>query len=161
MDTKQIVLEEVTEQQFNELQHFWGKQLRQYEGDIYSRIHNPLIETDYVRLLFSLLDHPQADLLCVNNQGNWIKRHKEDLSSDEVHELAKIAAADRYKKNFLEIKFKRYPKWFKTGHIEFTEYHGRMIGYDLHIGNVLQNEFTINAKHSFTYNYGLWTPEDS
>ena len=159
MDTTQIILEEVPLVEFTKMQQFWRKSTRLYQDDIYSRIRNPITETNYERLLFSLLDHPEADLLCVHNRGKWEKRHNYDLTDPEIRELAKIASTDSRKRNFLEMKFNRKNGWFKTATLEFIEYQGMIISYDIVLGSVVQEYFTIKAEHSFQYNNGLWIPD--
>ena len=160
MNLTSIVLEEVTVADFNKLQQFWNKRINIWGENIYSRIRNPLRETNYERLLFQILEQEEIELLCVRDGLTWLKRFTNRLKDSEVRSLAAIASRDKFKRNYLEAKFRKNLGEASYGTMEFTEYRGEIVGYDLRISHQLAHLFTIHSTKNYCYNHGLWIPED-
>lgn len=163
MYTKEIELEEVTLEEFERMEEFWKIRVRKRDDTIYSKITKTIVEEDYERLLFFLLEHPYADELCVNNNGDWVKRYTRFISESEVREIARIASRDRFKKNYLELKFKvRGVSHTERAILGFAEFNGFIIGSEVGVPLDLECLFTVrySAAHQSGYRFirGLWVP---
>ncbi len=166
METKQIVLEEITSHEFDRMQKFWNKFRHKRCWEIYSKIVNPIIEQDYEKLLFSLVELPYADQLCVHEDaGKWVKEYIDRISDAQVRDLARIAANNRCKRNYLEIKLRNELKTgAPTAIIGFIEFQDRIISYEISTPLSLGCLFTVRpgqgSKRGVFYNNALWAPEN-
>ena len=183
--TKKINLIETTEQEFRRRTEFWKKdRLRLRYQTIPTTIENPVVmllissnpAKDYATLFEMLLDHPNADQLCVQSSGRWIKKYKEGLDSTQLNAIAAFAAADdenQEKTNYLEMKYKdpEIDLAVRAGHpfhrpvIRFaeTEFGGgrALVGYQMHFPTEYQHLFTVNltgTRADLNLVRGLWVP---
>lgn len=162
MYTQEIILEQITEREFSRLESGWKFDIRRRDDAIYSHLRNPIIETDYERLLFFLLEHPYADQLCVNDQGKWRKKYTRKISDAEVHDMARIAARDMLKTNYLEMKFKggEDPDEIRAV-LKFAEHEGQIIGCEVTVPQHLNGLFTLHYHQPYALNIGLSTHPDT
>ena len=152
---------------------------RYHDDDIYSRVYNPImVRTNidnpseaYEELIFMLLEHPLAYQICVNRPGGrWLKRYKYlrgILQSDEfIKLLSETASKDRFKDNFLEVKFKENPEVlerrndFDRAIMSFREFGEDIIGYQIRVPYLLSGMFDVKTSKEYIFNYGLWVPDD-
>ncbi len=174
--TKEIVLEEITVQDFQAFREQWGMHphcLR--EGTIVSKVLDtlkwPLLSEgnpayDYRRFLEFLLEHPCIDQISVNEQGRWVKEYSRRMNHATIAEFASIASRDRYKYNYLEAKFReRYLGEIISFRpiIQFTEYQAGegeafIVGHRVTVPKAYEHLFTISVETSeYFMNEGIWT----
>ncbi len=161
--TKNIVLEEVTLEEFEGMEQFWGKHISKKAGEVYCRIQQPLQETEYVPLLQNLCSLPWPVRISANNHGRWVRIHNSWATPEHLEKLAAIAAADERKRYFLEAKIQKYnyeyQEWWTRVIIEFREYDQRIVGNDMRIHWDYREICTIRAQRdSWRSALGLWVP---
>ncbi len=158
--TKSIILEETTAHEFRQRGQFWQKNVRRRSDFAYARIDNPIIETDYERLLFRLLEHPLAYQIATREQGRWIKGYADSITDSEVRELASLAARDYRKCNYLEMRLRRpSARWQQEALLEFVEYQGKIISNDITMHYSLQKMFDVRiGRQSWVNMQGVWVP---
>lgn len=161
MDTKSIVLEQVTLEQFRLLEKFWGDKRTARPDQIYARVRNPITAEYYDELFRDLLQTPRADRLSLLHRSQWLRCFtKNKFDPERIREMARIARADTRKINFLELSF------YKKGHrlappvIEFSEHEGMIVGYKVRVPGNQKELFTIRADGTFDYINGVWVPDD-
>ncbi|MEK6951162.1 MAG: hypothetical protein AABX13_05560 [Nanoarchaeota archaeon] len=162
--TKDVILEEVTRSEFERMEQFWGKHIRKSGRERYARVSNPVEDTEYESLLQRMLIHPLDVEICVNDQGKWRKVYKRKCTEEALQKFAGIAAADQYHRNYLEVKILAEGVenlWWNKAVIDFVEYRGRIIGYDVVIPPAVQSQFTWHYQLSAGLPVkvcGLWVP---
>lgn len=158
--TKNIILEEIAPNEFRQQGQFWQKNVRLRSDFAYARIDNPIIETDYERLLFRLLEHPLAYQIATREQGRWIRGYADSITDSEVRELARLAARDYRKYNYLEMRLRRpSARWQQEALLEFVEYQGKIISNDITIHYSLQKMFEVRiGRQSWVNMQGVWKP---
>lgn len=166
MGIENIVLEQVTPEEYQRMQDFWHKKRKLKQDSVYSRVINPLRypAEDYERILFDLVSMEYANELCVNDCGKWMRRYINRILESEVREMARIAANDTWKIFYLEMKFlprekRRLPYRPRQIHIEFVEYNNEVIGYVVDVPASLGHLIRTDVKDEHLYNWGLWVPE--
>jgi len=164
--TRQVTLEEITPEEYEKRENnFKLSPIQKHWFDIFSRIRDPIVDRNYEKLIFYLLSHDDADELCVNDQGTWVKQYARRITDVEIREMARIASNDSVKRNYLEIKLKR-PKLYERlerATIEFIEYNGSIIGYKISVPYELEDLFNIEKcshANGYRYNQGLWVPKE-
>ncbi len=158
MYTKQIDLEEVTLDEFERMEDFWGKRRKKNSIGILSKVSTPIIETSYEELIYKICLHPRASIISVNLRGTWLKMPARDMEDEDFQRFAEIAANDRYKRNYLEVKLQKGSKDHRSV-IGFTEWKGRIIGYELSLNADHEYMFRTSSSGPYLYNNGLWVPE--
>jgi len=164
MDTKLIILEEVTLAEYERMEAFWSVGRRKRDCDGYFRLSNPVTwdNEDYEGLLFYLLEHKCSSLLSVNNHGSWVRIEKTETkkpSASKVAEMAEIACKDALKNNFLEISLKSV-NGGGPAIIGFVEFDKQIIGYQTSIPGSMCGFFDFRPNgRKYAFNQGLWVPE--
>lgn len=165
MYTKNIKLEEVTVEEFEQMERHWGKNRKKHNNVVYAKIINPIVQedTDYFELLNELTGHDYAHMLAVKRGSYWVKKLVDDLSMSGIADLARTAANDRYKDNFLEVKFSSRPELGyndrNMAQIEFREHEGKIIGYQISTPKFLEKIFnTIVTNDNHHLVHGIWVP---
>jgi len=180
--TKNITLAETTDAEFRRRKEFWRRdQLLVKPSTLLATIENPLYAPlvsenpvdDYVSLFKKLFHHDSSPLLCVRTPQGWGKYLRKQLEEPDLVTLAKCAAAQPDKINYLEVKFYyrsiapmvRAPFPFHQPVIEFTEslLNGQkaIIGYQVHFPLEYQHLFTLNfsgIRPNSDSVHGLWVP---
>lgn len=163
MYTKDIVLEEVTLREFEQMERFWRKNIVKPGRERYARILNPLQDLNYERLLSRAIIHSLNVEICVNDHGKWRKSYKRACNQKVLQRFARIAAADERHRNYLEVKLLAEEglaaNWWNKAVIGFVGYQGKIIGYDMVVPPVLQSQFTWRfSSEPAVKVYGLWVP---
>jgi hypothetical protein len=77
-----------------------------------------------------------------------------------ILDFAEAAFRDSKKKNFLEIHLKKDPMDYDHATIGFTEYGGRLVGYELFCPESLSDLFDVDeCRRDYKNNYGIWVPD--
>ena len=162
MDTKSICLEEVSIEEFQKLEDFWGDRRKINPSSVHSRLRNPIMAKDYPELLSMLIKMDYAHQICVREDAHsWAKGLvSTGISDDALEWMAKLAAQDKIKRNYLELKLKdpAVIDW-RCAILEFTEYEGKIISYKARVPYLHRNLFTIRASRPFAFNNSIWKPE--
>ena len=178
MYTKNIVLEEVSSQDFELMKTFWGRhRLRLQEDYVPARIREPFIwplvsedkVDDYKNLFNALLEHPELSQIAINNHGRWEKTGRRKLYAKNIDRMAAIAANDQYKRYFLEAKFSTQEGFLETvdkAVIEFAElcfgpHDYRLVGFQTTVPFIYEEWFTVmNTRKDYHLTQGLWMPSE-
>ncbi len=159
MDTKSIVLEQVTLEQYRQFERCWGDNRKARPKEIYARVRNPIMAEYYEDLFLQLIRIPRADRIALLTGSDWIKYFtKRGVDHTKLREMARLARQNDFKINFLE--FGLYPKGKRLAPpvIEFTEHDGMIVGYKVRVPGNQKDSFTIRANGEFDYINGLWVP---
>ncbi|MEM4240212.1 MAG: hypothetical protein QXM31_01570 [Candidatus Woesearchaeota archaeon] len=162
MDTKSICLEEVSVEEFQRLENFWGDRRKINPGSVHSRLRNPIMADNYVQLLFMLKEMAYADQICVRaSPAFWMKRYiKLGIRDAELRQMADFAAKDMIRRNYLELKLKDpASRDERRAILEFTEHEGMIVSYKARVPYMQRNLFTIKASRPFAFNNAIWVPE--
>ena len=166
MDLNSIVLEEITQEQFQNISFFWNKDIRMRNDDTYSQIVKPIIYEDYKQLIHEFVDAEYADEIAVFIDPKWwIKQYVRRITDKEIEKMAEIAKKDPHKRNYLELKFTE-DSYLKLDRLElsFTECNEKIIGYDINIPFSMIGLFNTvpvhNPKNHYRYNKALWLPSE-
>ena len=160
MDLKDIVLEEVPLATFEEMEQVWNTSRRKKSGDVYSRIENPIRESDYEKLINDLLNLPCAGNVSVRySDKRWFKIIQKNKGSKLINIGAQLAEIYPDKTYFLEFKFDNFPNPGR-GYIEFREHEGEVVGYKLSISKSLESLFTVKSEQTdYRFNQAIWVPD--
>lgn len=160
--TKDFILEEVTLEEFEKMERFWSKHIKKPDRERYARVVNPIHDTEYERLLRRMMVHPLDVEVYVHDHGQWRKTYKRRCTETVIQDFARIAAADQRHRNYLEVKLCEewnQQDWWNKAVLEFVEYRGRIIGYDVIVPRLLQSQFTLRFPDEPTGKvHGLWVP---
>lgn len=172
MYTKSITVQEVPMKTFIQMEKIWGTKRRKHTDRVYSRIVNPLrkeigdddIESVYYQFIDNLLDHEYALRLCVNDHGDWIKPYVDEITqSEEIRDLARIAAHDGRKLLYLEMRYQKENRDSEfVAVIEFMELDNVIVSSQVRVPNHLSDLFDIRLikeREYYKFNEGLWVPE--
>jgi len=94
-----------------------------------------------------------------DNNGS-VKKHKDDITKDDIKDMAEMAGQNIWKKNYLEAKFSVHGTK-ENSVVNFTEYGRLIVGYDVYVPFTLRGLFNIKGvkeNERYTYNYGLFIP---
>lgn len=180
MYTKDIILEEVTGTEFEQMKQYWGREgLRLNDDDRKSRVYRPFTwplllkdrVEDYFQFLQSLFRHPFLTQIAVHNRHQWERHHASDLKKDwrMLERIAELAATDRWKKYYLEVKFSTKRGHFETvrkatlelAELRFGEQDCRIVGFQTIVPYLYREWFTIAGEDKkYQINHGLWVPEE-
>ncbi len=162
MNTKSICLEEVSVEEFQKLEDFWGDRRKIRPDSVHSRLRNPLMADTYIDLFHAMREMDYAHQICVRkNTYEWVKRLVGmGISDDELKRMAKLAAQDKVKRNYLELKL-RDPAVMdlRCAILEFTEMDGGIVSYKARVPYMHRHLFTINSGRAFAFNNAVWVPE--
>lgn len=157
MDTRSIVLEEITVQEFQEREKVWGDN-RRINDQVLSSVQNPIKSLTYERLILELAETPGVRQLCVREGLYWIRVLQAQMQA-RAKELAKIAGQDRFKKNYLNVVIGPPKEDLRNcSSIEFAEKDAEIVGYKVRVQRAAEQYFTINARENWWFNNGLWVP---
>lgn len=187
MDTKDIVLEQITYEEFEQRKRYWklGGPHPRY-GYIFSRLGNPLIwplktssQEEYLAFLSQIASLPNLCLMAVRNHNpnlekKWLRVPPMQLTESRLDYLAKMAVEDTYKKNYLEAKFNILSSnsagpaiWravieFREAHLQLPEYEGlALIGYQATVPFEQRELFQVQSSTPYYHTiYGIWMPGD-
>ncbi len=177
--TQEPTLIETTVDDFYKLADFWGRDQLVVRGDtLASRLKGPIRmplissapEEDYASLLDMLLEHPEADQICVRTRAGWVKEYARRMTGSRIQHFAELAASAPEKIHFLEIKYRargenQAEPWYTDRPvIEFVEDltpgQESIVGYQMIIPAGYEDLFTI-VQHSegrFVLSHGIWVP---
>ncbi len=157
-------LERLEKKEFYEVdKRVWRKRINRYKSDMYCIVENPIEAGDYRELIDILLEYDSFFRLWVRSNEGWMKAYREQLTPDVVTRMVKIAEENIWKKNYFDAKFTCSPDCDKSGVIGFTEYGGRIVGYDVSLPYEQRSLVTIEGpgrEREFGYIHGLWLPKD-
>ena len=160
MYTTDIRLEEVTVEEFAEMERFWNKHIIKRDNFIYARIHNPIKDKNYEKLLERLLESQLHIVFSVNDRGRWTNTVGDGITKSKIRTLAGIAEHDSRKRNYLEVKMRSFPKAYSPQSIiEFVEYQREIVGHYMAVTHYQRDYFTIqDSGKDWLSMLGLWVP---
>jgi len=161
MDTRKIILEQITWKQYQEAEKIWGDGRRARNHSIYSHIHNPVCDTDYERLFISFVNLPFEMELSVRERNKWHRANPAGLTRNDSLYLAKIAAADAYKRNYVTLTLGIKENNNDRIIVEFAERNGLIIGYKMIVPYALKHLVTSKeqSQKRYVFNHGICMPQ--
>lgn len=145
--TKRILLEAITERQFDSYKPPWNAEEWDNRDTILCEITQTIVGTNYEGLLRFLLNHEYADEISVRvRDKEWMGEYTRRVSNSMIACMAKEAATSRWMDNYFEIKFKelRFEKEDRPrAVIKFSEIDGLIIATRVIIPPMLTQLFTI------------------
>jgi hypothetical protein len=167
-DLKSVRLEQIDWDGYHFLtSEFWKSNIVKREDQVYARIFNPIKHTIYEDLIRALIDLEYADQIGVHEKGpDWFKRYVRLINDYDIRKMARIAASDRFKKNFLEIKLKEWSDEKEDTlpdrtTIGFVEYEKEIISAEMRVAFDHKDLFDFNHEaDSFRYARGVWVPDN-
>jgi len=168
-------LDVITQDEYKKMIDFWKRDIKHYyTTDVYARIQNPImVKTSsstiehYINLFFDFKKAQFAYEMRVNKNGKWEGKTLRGMTRPKIEHLAATAANDRFKKGYLEMRFKEDPcskERIVLGFIEpnKTSYRGSIIGYEVMIPVSLQWLVNIGDPNEELYDCdfikGIWVP---
>lgn len=165
--TKAITLDEVTVEEFWDLEDHWDRDRPIYRHELYARMTNPIIQEDgdYHKLCCRLIQHPNFHMLRARTgKQRWKELHR--TADRDPHalaatlaDIAATAEQDHIKRNYFNVELRERGN---TAIIEFREEGNILVGYFARIHSGMEDHFTINptrSQYHYTYANGIWSPE--
>lgn len=130
MNLKQIVIQEVGRQRYEDLCGFWKisprklKQNKNYTV-LWSEIKSSLVYPDYKSLIYDFLGHESADLIFVRDKWEIHRMPVRKIESEQdIERIINWAEENPFKRGFFELKFTNkayagaFPREFVLSFIE-------------------------------------------
>jgi len=148
MELSDITLGNITDDNYNDACAYWYRKTHTNEkGDGRFSIVNPFVSHSYEGLLDWFMSNDHGFRVSVNDNGRWLKFHKEVIDNHIVHKISTIARNDRFDGCNLEL-------YFKIGNYEigrqelcklkFAKRDSRIIAYHIMFMNIHEGLFSFN-----------------